>query len=114
MRYDYYFLRNVWVRFDGLRTRDGGLRRSHDAVAALADLAAIVRPPDDRWGRLRDLTVETIGLELKAATVSLSTIEMERLADAGDELREWWADLSARDARSLASASGDWESTTRT
>ena len=99
---------------DDLKAREGGLLRWHLDVTALADLTGIVRPPDERWARLRDLTIEIIGLELKAATAGLSTIEEEHLASAGDELRERWAELSARDARGLAPASGDWESTTRT
>jgi hypothetical protein len=114
MRYDYFFLRNLWIRFDGLKSRDGGLRLWHDDALALAALAEAVRPPDDRWRRLRDLTVEIQGLELKAAAGVLSAVQQDRLKAAGDDLREGWAKVSHRDARDLPPATGDSQSTTRT
>jgi len=107
MRFDYYFLRHAWVRFDDLRARDGGLRRWHEEATALSALVASVHPPDRRWAMLRDLTVEVQALELEAAIDDLSAADQDRLRTAGDELRETWAALSRHDARGLALAKRD-------
>ncbi len=114
MRYAFLFIGNLWRRFEDLQAREGGLKANYDEAAALAALGASVRPPNTRWGKARDLTVEIMGLELKAATAGLDAPEQERLLTARNDFGQTLADLSARDLVAAPEAADDTASTTRT
>lgn len=113
MRYAYLFIGNLWRRFEALEGREGGLKDDHDEAAALIALGAVVRSPNARWGQVRDLSIEIMTLELKAATADLGPPEQERLLMARNDLGQMLAELSARDLMAVPDAN-DSVSTTRT
>ena len=92
-QYDSYFLRILAARFKRLADADGGLVHAEPEAAALIALGREVAAPDAAWGRLRDLVVERLGLELRAATQGLDPAAQDRLRIVDEEVFARWSQL---------------------
>ncbi len=93
LRYDMFFLRAVGARFEGLRTRPGGLAGSLGEATRLVDLARAVRAPDARWARVRDMVVDVMTLELGRVTAGRGDDGSGRIDETRDRARRLWQEL---------------------